>query len=113
MASTNVEDAQQLLPQRLRPKQQEDGMTFEGTTVELIHKVGPDCGIARITVDGQPAPSAELDTYSPNVEWNHSSRIASGLATGRHIVGVRPSGKKHERSTNVYVQIVGFQSRVE
>jgi hypothetical protein len=84
---------------------------FEGTGVDLIHKVGPDCGIARITVDGQPAPLAELDTYAPGVEWNHRTRVASGLAAGRHVMQVTPAGNKNDRSTNLYVQIVGFQVR--
>ena len=83
--------------------------TFEGTTVDLIHKVGPDCGIAHITIDGQPAPSTELDTYSPTVEWNRRTRLASGLPPGRHVVQVTPTGKKHERSINRYVQLVGFR----
>ncbi len=83
--------------------------TFEGTTVDVIHKVGPDCGIACITIDGRPAPLAELDTYSPNVEWNHRTRVADGLAPGQHVVRVTPTGKKQARSTNVYVQIVGFE----
>ena len=83
--------------------------TFEGTAVDLIHKIGPDCGIARITIDGRPAPPPDLDTYSPDVEWNHRTRVASGLTPGRHVVQVTPTGKKDDRSTNVYVQIVGLQ----
>ncbi len=85
--------------------------TFEGTAVDLIHKVGPDCGIARITVDGQPATLAELDTYSPDVEWNRRTRVASNLAPGEHIVRVVPAGKKNSASSNCYVQIVGFEPR--
>jgi hypothetical protein len=85
--------------------------TFEGTAVDLIHKVGPDCGIARITVDGQPATLAELDTYSPNVEWNRRTRLASTLVRGEHVVQVAPTGNKHAASLNCYVQIVGFQAR--
>jgi hypothetical protein len=82
---------------------------FAGTAVDLIHKVGPDCGIARITVDGQPAPRAEVDTYAPDVEWNHRTRVADGLTPGEHVVRVTPAGKKHGSSANCYVQIVGFE----
>jgi len=82
--------------------------TFAGTTAELIHKVGPDCGIARITIDGRPAPPPGLDTYSPTVEWNRRTRVASGLAPGRHVIRVSPAAQKNARSTNLYVQIVGF-----
>ncbi len=33
-------------------------LSFIGTEAHLIHKVGPDCGVAHILVDGRPAAVA-------------------------------------------------------
>ena len=82
--------------------------TFAGTGAAMIHKVGPDCGIARILIDGKLAVSAEIDTYSPTVEWNRRTVIAQGLPHGQHVVTVEVTGRKNEKSTNTYVQIVEF-----
>jgi len=89
-------------------------LTFVGTQVRLIHKVGPDCGVARITIDGRPArlpafDAAQFDTYSPAVEWNHRTVLAENLARREHTVRIEVTGQRHERSTNTYVQIVGFE----
>ena len=88
-----------------------DTATFEftGTSVTAIHKVGPDCGIARFTVDGQTTPYAELDTYSPHVERNHRTMRAENLTAASHRIVLSPAGKKNSKSTNVYVQIVSIE----
>jgi hypothetical protein len=82
---------------------------FRGATVTLIHKVGPDCGIAHVRIDGQPAPVATVDCYSPTVEWNHRTSLAANLPGTRHVVVVCPAGEKNVRSSNTYVQIVDFE----
>jgi hypothetical protein len=82
---------------------------LDGGTVTLVHKVGPDCGIARVMVDGQPAPVPELDTYSPGVEWNRRTVLATNLPAGRHIATLVTLGAKSEQSSNTYVQIVDFE----
>ncbi len=86
-------------------------LKFVGTDVCLIHKVGPDCGSARIMIDGQPPAGhgAELDTYSPVVEWEHRTVLAENLARGEHTVRIEVTGQRHARSTNAYVQIVGLE----
>lgn len=78
----------------------------KGTTAALVHKVGPDCGIARVLIDGKPAAVTEIDTYSSEVEWNHRTILAQDLPDGPHIVRVEVTGKKNQRSTDTYVQIV-------
>ncbi len=82
-------------------------LTFVGTRVELLHKIGPDCGIARITVDGRLV-AEQLDTYAPAVEWNHRTVLAENLTQGQHTVTVEVTGQRDEASSNTYVQIVGF-----
>ena len=75
----------------------------------LIHKIGPDCGIALVLIDGEPAPTAQIDTYSGTVEWNQRTVLATNLPPGRHVVTVVTSGKKNEKSSDSYVQIVDFE----
>lgn len=80
-----------------------------GSTVTLVHKIGPDCGQARILIDGNPAPKAEIDTYSPAVEWNWHTVIGTNLLAGRHVVTVVTLGKKNDKSSDAYVQVVEFE----
>ncbi len=86
-------------------------LTCTGTEIELLYKMGPDCGIARITIDGRPAAPAELDTYGPTVNWNAQHRLAEGLSRAEHVLRIEVTGSKHEKSTNTYVQVVGFDVR--
>ena len=86
-------------------------LVFTGTEIDLLYKMGPDCGIARISIDGQPAPTAELDTYGPTVNWNSQHRLAEGLPKSEHVLRIEVTGRKHEKSSNTYVQVVGFDVR--
>jgi len=69
-------------------------------SISLTHKVGPDCRIAGVLIDGAPAPTAELDTYAPAVEWNHQSVLASVLPDGEHTVIIEVTGRRNGRSSN-------------
>jgi hypothetical protein len=64
--------------------------------------------LAEVLIDGQPAKTPEIDTYAPQVEWNHRTEVAAGLAPGKHVVTVRVAARKNPASSNCYVQIVGF-----
>ncbi len=79
-----------------------------GGDVVLIHKAAPDCGLARVLIDGQPAALAEFDTYAAIVEWNRRRVLATNLPPGRHTVTVVVAGRKNVKASNAYVQIVGF-----
>lgn len=83
-------------------------LTFHGTRVALLHKVGPDCGIAQITIDDRPAAVGLLDTYGPTVEWNHRTLLAQDLPPGAHTLRIEVTGRRHERSSDAYLQVVGF-----
>lgn len=93
---------------------------FEGKTVHLVYKAGPDCGLAQLLIDGKPATkqgggeleadssgNAVLDTYGAAVDWNRRVTIARGLAPGKHTLTVIVTGKKNAASSNCHVQIVG------
>ena len=84
---------------------------FSGDHVTCIHKVGPDCGLAEVLIDGKPAKVPEIDTYAPQVEWNHRTELAASLAPGKHVVTVRVAARKNPASTNCFVQIVGFATK--
>jgi hypothetical protein len=93
---------------------------FDGTGAHLVYKVGPDCGLAQVLIDGKPAAkqgggelkadasgSAVLDMYGATVDWNHRVLIARGLPPGKHTLTVIVTGKNNAASSNCYVQIVG------
>jgi hypothetical protein len=82
--------------------------TISGDMI-LIHKMGPDCGFAQVLIDGQPAAHAEFDTYAPIVEWNHRRVLATNFPPGRHTVTIVTLGRKTEKSSDSYVQIVDFE----
>lgn len=81
---------------------------FSGDRVTCIHKVGPDCGVAEVLIDGQPAHVSEIDTYAPQVDWNQRTKLAVDLVPGKHVVTVRVAARKNPASSNCFVQIVGF-----
>lgn len=85
-------------------------LRFRGTQLSLIHKVGPDCGIAEIVIDGQPGPLTHLDTYSAEVDWHRITILARDLTPDEHVITVRVLGKRCAESSNTYVQIIGFHS---
>jgi hypothetical protein len=85
--------------------------TIEGTQAVLVHKAGPDCGIARIFIDGKPAAPPELDTYSATVEWNRATVVARGLVPGRHQVAVEVTGRRNSAASHPYVQVVHITDR--
>lgn len=84
---------------------------FAGAQIDLVHKVGPDCGIAEVILDGKTVK--EIDTYCPKVDWNRATVLVSGLkgddAAGT--VKIKVTGRKNPKSRNSYVQIVGFEAK--
>ncbi|MFH1264480.1 MAG: hypothetical protein ABIK89_02045, partial [Planctomycetota bacterium] len=83
-------------------------LTFTGSEVHLVHKVGPDCGFAAVSIDGKPAAVSPLDTYSASVDWNRRTVLAQRLPPSEHVVRIEVTGRRHTQSTNTYVQVVGF-----
>ena len=89
-----------------RPAGQTASKEVTGSSIELVLKHGPDCGIAGVTIDGKPAATAEVDTYAKAVDWNAMTVVAKDLPAGRHTVVVTVTGRKAAASSNGYVQIV-------
>ena len=83
-------------------------LTFRGTRVDLIHRVSPEGGIAKVFVDGKPTPAGQIDMYSPSIEWNHRTPLAENLPRGEHTLRLEVTGRKHEAATGTYILVVGF-----
>ncbi len=79
-----------------------------GTTIELVFKHGPDCGIAAVTIDGKPAAIPEIDTYSKTVEWNVKTMVAKNLSSEKHTVVVTVTGRKAPAASQCLVQLVNI-----
>ena len=66
---------------------------FTGEHVTCIHKLGPDCGVAEVLIDGKPAQVPEFDTYAApgRMEPSHGIGCWSGpRQTCRHSASRRP-----------------------
>lgn len=85
-------------------------MTVTGTAIAVVLKHGPDCGIATISVDGKPAPIAEIDTYSKAVERNQRTVVAQDLPPDSHTVTVTATGRKAAAASFRYVQVVDIET---
>jgi len=77
--------------------------------VTLVYKKGPDCGIARILVEGKAPGAFELDCYAPEVDWAARKVLTQGLPKGRHTVTVEVTGRKNDKSANTFVQVVSLE----
>jgi hypothetical protein len=80
-------------------------ITFTGTGISWIGARGPQCGIARIFLDG--AFVADFDTYSQTEGPQHTDFTASGLAAGTHTLTIQVIGK-NPISTNAWILIDAY-----
>jgi hypothetical protein len=78
-------------------------LPYPAVAAKVTFKFGPDCGIAEIYVDGERVK--EVDTYAPQVDWNREITVISNLPPKFHPVTVKVSGRKNEKSSDVWVQI--------
>ncbi len=77
-----------------------------GTEVFVIHRTGTQNGIFQVVVDGDPATTKEIDTYSPAELWNRKTVVASNLSNGPHTIVVTVTGKKNPSASAASVQII-------
>jgi hypothetical protein len=85
----------------------EVSIAFEGRELHYIHAMGPDYGVASVTIDGQAREP--LDLYLRELDWQHQTTFA--LQPGRHLAVVRVSGEKNPASTGTRVDLDSFQVR--
>jgi hypothetical protein len=80
-------------------------ITFTGTGISWIGYRGPQCGIARISLDG--AFVGDFDTYARTEGPQHTDFTASGLAAGTHTLTIQVIGK-NPVSTDIWILIDAF-----
>jgi lysophospholipase L1-like esterase len=78
---------------------------FEGTSVGLTFRAGPDGGMIECLIDGKPAPDplGRIDTYSPTPQIG--TRVISGLGQGEHTLTIRVRGERHAKSGGTQVRL--------
>jgi glycosyltransferase involved in cell wall biosynthesis len=82
----------------------EIAIAFEGRELNYIHAMGPDYGIASVTIDGQP--KEPLDLYYKDLDWQHKTTFP--LPPGRHLAVIRITGEKNPASTGTRVDLDSF-----
>ena len=80
-------------------------ITFTGTGISWIGARGPQCGIARIFLDG--AFVEDFDTYAQTEGPQHTDFTATGLAAGTHTLTIQVIGK-NPISTDAWTLIDAF-----
>src|SRR5439155_1106962 len=80
-------------------------ITFTGTGIRWIGARGPQCGIARIFLDG--AFVEDFDTYFQTEGPQHPDFFRSGLAPGTHTLSIQVIGK-NPLSSDFWILIDAF-----
>ena len=80
-------------------------ITFTGTGISWIGARGPQCGIARIFLDG--AFVEDFDTYFQTEGPQHTDFTVGGLAAGTHTLTIQVVGK-NPLSTDFWILIDAF-----
>ena len=77
--------------------------TFVGSGFSLAMKRGPDQGVARILLDGNPI--GDVDLYAASVEWQAWTLDSRGLADVSHTVEVVVTGQSNAASSGAEVNL--------
>jgi hypothetical protein len=80
-------------------------ITFTGTGIRWIGYQGPQCGIARLFLDG--ALIGDFDTYARTEGPQHTDFTVSGLAARTHTLTIRVLGQ-NPKSTDAWILIDAF-----
>ena len=84
---------------------------FEGNQVRLIGSVGPDGGLADVTLDGQKQ-LVHIDAWNPTPRSRQVLYYKNGLAQGRHTLKIVPRDEHnpYSKGNRVAVEAVQFSS---
>jgi len=79
---------------------------FEGTVVGITYRMGPDCGMIEVLIDGKPAPAPlyKIDCYD-STHHIGTRIIAGGLGPGEHKLTVRVLVEKNYKSSGNNVRL--------
>jgi hypothetical protein len=81
-------------------------ITFTGRGLRWIGARGPQCGIARVWLDG--AFAGEIDMYSPTEGPQHAVYTAENLAAGTHSVTIEVALPTNMASTDRWILLDAF-----
>ena len=81
-------------------------ITFTGAGIRWIGARGPQCGIARVLLDGNVVADS-IDTYFQSEGPQHADFFTSGLAAGTHTLTIQVTGK-NPVSTDAWILIDAF-----
>ncbi len=79
---------------------------FRGTSIRWIGYVGPDAGMALVSVDG--GPPTDVDLYAPAFKVQQVVFTATGLADEPHTLKIQATGLKNDASTAAKVFVDAF-----
>jgi hypothetical protein len=82
--------------------------TFDGTTVSVVGRRGPDGGYADVIIDGQKAGRANFHRNS--VADQQVVFQKTGLSSGKHRLELRVTGTKPAASKGTWVRVDAFRS---
>jgi sialidase-1 len=83
--------------------------SFEGTAIGICNVAGPDAGIIEYSIDGGDYHAKDLfSPWSDNLYLNQYLMFDEALSPSKHILKVRISESKNEKSKGHTCQIVHF-----
>jgi hypothetical protein len=83
----------------------EVSIAFSGLKLFYTHALGPDRGIASVTIDGKA--QKPVDLYWPTLDWQHRAEFCC-FGPGRHVAVVRATGEKNEKSSGAKIDLDSF-----
>ena len=81
-------------------------ITFSGTRLTWVARKGPDCGKARVRLDGG-APIV-VDLYIPSTLYQQAAYSTGTLASGSHTLKIECTGQKNLSSRGKFVDLDAF-----
>ncbi len=81
-------------------------VTFNGTAVNWIGKVGPNYGQASVSVDG--VAQRTVDLYNPTEIAQHVNYSISGLTSGAHVLSISNLASKNAASSGYWQTVDAF-----
>ena len=74
---------------------------FSGVRILLYGAIGPNLGIAGVSIDD--GPETRVDFYAASRTDQHLVYSSPPLPPGEHTLTVRVTGERHEKSTHLYI----------
>lgn len=78
-------------------------IAFDGTSLSLLARTGPEFGIASVSIDG--GVPVDMDLYSATTAFQAVKFTTGDLAARPHVVRVEHTGRKNAASTGTYISI--------